>query len=63
MQVTESPPSTSSSSTDAKVLLLKHIEQTPGVRYRELLRLTGFVNGVLSYHLAALEKADVIKVD
>jgi predicted transcriptional regulator len=65
MQVTESSPSTSSSSSssDAKVLLLNHIEQTPGVRYRELLRLTGFVNGVLTYHLAALEKADVIKVD
>jgi predicted transcriptional regulator len=46
-----------------KILLLKQIEQTPGIRYRELLRLTGFVNGVLTYHLAALEKANVIKVD
>jgi predicted transcriptional regulator len=42
---------------------LNHIEQTPGVRYRELLRLTGFVNGVLTYELAALEKAKTIKVD
>jgi DNA-binding transcriptional ArsR family regulator len=58
MQITES-----SSSTDAKVLLLNHIGQIPGIRYRELLRLTGFVNGVLTYHLAALEKAKVIKVD
>jgi predicted transcriptional regulator len=49
--------------TDTKNLLMNHIEQTPGVRYRELLRLTGLVNGVLSYHLAALEKANVIKVD
>ena len=48
--------------TDAKVLLLNHIEQTPGIRYRELLRLTGFINGVLTYHLAALEKANMIKV-
>jgi predicted transcriptional regulator len=48
---------------DTKVLLMKHIEQTPGIRYRELLRLTGLVNGVLTYHLAALEKANVIKVD
>jgi predicted transcriptional regulator len=46
-----------------KILLLKQIEQTPGIRYRELLRLTGFVNGVLTYHLAALERANVIKVD
>jgi predicted transcriptional regulator len=58
MQITES-----SFSTDPKVLLLKHIEQTPGIRYRELLRVTGFVNGVLTYHLAALEKANIIKVD
>jgi predicted transcriptional regulator len=48
---------------DIKILLLKQIEQTPGIRYRELLRLTGLVNGVLTYHLAALEKANVIKVD
>ena len=48
---------------DTKVLLMKHIEQTPGIRYRELLRLTGLVNGVLSYHLSALERANVIKVN
>lgn len=61
MQITES--SLSTETTDTKVLILKHIEQTPGIRYRELLRLTGFVNGVLTYHLAALEKANLIKVD
>ena len=48
---------------DTKVLLMKHIEQTPGIRYRELLRLTGLVNGVLSYHLSALERANVVKVN
>jgi predicted transcriptional regulator len=47
---------------NVKVLLVKHIEQTPGIRYRELLRLTGLVNGVLTHHLAALEKANIIKV-
>ncbi|HEY6757516.1 MAG TPA: winged helix-turn-helix transcriptional regulator [Nitrososphaera sp.] len=47
---------------DTKVLLMRHIEQTPGIRYRELLRLTGLINGVLTHHLAALEKANVIKV-
>ena len=61
MQITES--SLSTETTDTKVLILKHIGQTPGIRYRELLRLTGFVNGVLTYHLAALEKANLIKVD
>lgn len=48
---------------DTKVILLEHIEKTPGIRYRELLRLTGLVNGVLSYHLIALERANVIKVE
>jgi DNA-binding transcriptional ArsR family regulator len=42
---------------------MKNIEQTPGIRYRELLRLTGLVNGVLSYHLSAFERANVIKVN
>jgi predicted transcriptional regulator len=48
---------------DTKSILLKHIEENPGIRYRELLRLTGLINGVLTYHLAALERSDVIKVD
>jgi len=48
---------------DAQAILLKGIEENPGVRYRELLRLTGLVNGVLSYHLSALERANVIKVN
>jgi predicted transcriptional regulator len=48
---------------DSKSLLVNEIGQTPGIRYRELLRLTGLVNGVLTYHLAALEKANVIRVD
>jgi DNA-binding transcriptional ArsR family regulator len=56
MQVTEP-------AADTRVLLMKNIEQTPGIRYRELLRLTGLVNGVLSYHLSALERANVIKVN
>jgi DNA-binding transcriptional ArsR family regulator len=55
MQVTEP--------ADTRVLLMKYIEQTPGIRYRELLRLTGLVNGVLSYHLSALERANLIKVN
>jgi DNA-binding transcriptional ArsR family regulator len=56
MQVTES-------AADTRVLLMKNIEQTPGIRYRELLRLTGLVNGVLSYHLSALERTNLIKVN
>ena len=56
MQTTTEP-------VDSKFLLVNQIGQTPGIRYRELLRLTGLVNGVLTYHLAALEKANVIRVD
>jgi DNA-binding transcriptional ArsR family regulator len=63
MQTTTEPITTTKTPTDAKVLLLNHIEEIPGIRYRELLRLTGFVNGVLTYHLAALEKAKMIRVD
>jgi DNA-binding transcriptional ArsR family regulator len=48
---------------DARAILLRSIEENPGIRYRELLRLTGLVNGVLSYHLSALERANVIKVN
>lgn len=53
----------SAETIDTRAVLLRSIEQNPGIRYRELLRTTGLVNGVLSYHLSALERLDVIKVD
>ena len=43
--------------------LLKCIGQNPGIRYRELLRKTDSSNGVLSYHLAHLERSEHIRVD
>ena len=46
-----------------KSKILKHIVKNPGVRYRELLRLTGLANGVLSYHLKILEESRRIKVN
>jgi predicted transcriptional regulator len=49
--------------TDNRAELLKQIEENPGIRYRELLRRTGFINGVLTYHLSMLEKSHIIKVD
>lgn len=48
---------------DIRDVLIKHINETPGIRYRELLRLTRLANGVLTYHLAVLEKSGNIKVD
>jgi predicted transcriptional regulator len=42
--------------------LLKHIDEYPGIRYRELLRLSHLVNGVLTYHLSSLERSNQIVV-
>ncbi len=44
-------------------ILLAHIAREPGIRYRELLRLTGLANGVLTYHLTALEKSSMMRVE
>ena len=37
--------------------ILIAIIQNPGIRYRELLRLTDLSNGVLAYHLKRIEKS------
>ncbi|HEY7571918.1 MAG TPA: hypothetical protein VH796_11180 [Nitrososphaeraceae archaeon] len=42
--------------------LLNYINKNPGIRYRELLRLSGVHNGVLSYHLYLLEKKGRIRI-
>ena len=51
------------SQLDTPDLLLAYIAKEPGIRYRELLRLTGLANGVLTYHLSALEKSSMVRVD
>ncbi|TLX85774.1 MAG: winged helix-turn-helix transcriptional regulator, partial [Thaumarchaeota archaeon] len=43
--------------------LLVCIDENPGIRYRELLRLINFSNGVLSYHANKLEKLDLVNVE
>jgi predicted transcriptional regulator len=43
--------------------LIKHIEQNPGIRYRELSRLTGYAHGVLSYHLVELQRVKAILIE
>ena len=45
-----------------KSLLLKCIKNSPGIRYRELMKATGFSNGVAQYHLKVLEKSKRVKV-
>jgi len=39
------------------------VERNPGIRYRELLRLTNLSNGVLTYHLTELAGSNFINVD
>lgn len=43
--------------------LLLSIDENPGIRYRELLRLIKSSNGVLSYHINRLEKMDLVIVE
>ncbi len=48
---------------EVKRSLLEYVEAMPGIRYKELARMTGMAHGVLSYHLAFLEKSGHIKVE
>ena len=48
---------------DIQRKLLQNIGENPGIRYRELLRLTHLANGVLTYHLSLLQKLDQVKVE
>jgi predicted transcriptional regulator len=43
--------------------LITLISNCLGIRYRELLRMTKSCHGVLSYHLAELEKSNIIRAD
>ncbi len=47
---------------DPKEILLTQINNLPGIRFRQLLRLTGLSNGVLAYHLKILENSSQIRV-
>jgi len=46
---------------DTKRMIFEHILQKPGIRFRQLLRLTRLPNGTLTYHLYLLEKKDHIR--
>jgi predicted transcriptional regulator len=43
--------------------IYNYINENPGIRYRELIRLARTTNGVLSYHLGKLEKRKEIRVE
>jgi predicted transcriptional regulator len=49
--------------SDIHSKLIRYINEQPGIRYRELLRLSGLSNGVLTYHITNLEKSRQIIVD
>jgi predicted transcriptional regulator len=49
--------------SEIQVKLMQCIDKNPGIRYRELLRLTSLANGVLTYHLKLLERSCLINVD
>ena len=42
--------------------IIQFVNETPGIRYRELLRITGVSNGVLSYHLNLLDTTGKVRV-
>ncbi|HET7643050.1 MAG TPA: hypothetical protein VFK40_06050 [Nitrososphaeraceae archaeon] len=43
-------------------IIIQFIYDIPGIRYRELLRVTGLSNGVLSYHLNLLDNSGRVQV-
>ena len=49
-------------SGDLQKDIYNYINENPGIRYRELIRLARTTNGVLSYHLDKLEKRREIRV-
>lgn len=46
--------------TDRADRILKIIESNPGIHFRGIMHKTGFMNGVLSHHLAKLEGSNRI---
>lgn len=50
-----------SKSIAKRYLILEIVTSVPGIRYRDLLRITKFNNGTLSYHLLRLEKKLMIR--
>lgn len=43
--------------------IMQFINEIPGIRYRELLRITGISNGALSYNLNIIHNTGMVRVD
>jgi predicted transcriptional regulator len=50
-------------SGDLRKDIYNYVCKNPGIRFRELIRLAGISNGVLSHHLGRLEKSGEIRVE
>ena len=50
------------SNGDNRSTILRIINSFPGIRYRDILRITNLNNGTLSHHLSILEKRSIIKI-
>ena len=46
--------------TDRADTILTIITENPGIHFRGIMRKTGFMNGVLSYHIGGLERKKLI---
>ena len=47
---------------DRNSQIIQIIEKNPGIKFREIMRSTGFKNGVLSHYLGKLEKSGIVQV-
>jgi predicted transcriptional regulator len=48
---------------DRSNLIIKVIENNPGIKFRGIMRETGMKNGVLGYYANKLEKEGIVKVE
>ena len=48
---------------DRSKIVLDIIEKNPGIRFNEIMRITGIKNGTLSHYVKRLEKAGIIKLE
>ena len=60
---TTTPPRHQQKTNSVQDKILKYVNEIPGIRYRELLRMIGVSNGVLSYHLRFLDNTGKIRVN
>jgi predicted transcriptional regulator len=60
---TTTPPRHQQKTNSVQDKIVKYVNEIPGIRYRELLRMTGVSNGVLSYHLRFLDNTGKIRVN